>query len=393
MTVNFRCARCGQAVSSEAAPATMTRCPHCGARTEVPASLASLPRPIVSPDLRPTGPAFSTASAGAAAVAVSDDPVMGTMSRLMPYVISVFLHAGVLVILAFITVVVLGQAPDKAVAVPVFTVSKDPGKLPDRPPGQPTTKDPLKRVEQQFQSPRHDRTITDPVTSSPRQVQVIGVGGPPSGPPGPLRIGPPDTGPPTFIGISTGKRGGYPHAIVYVLDRSGSMLDTFDDVRGELVRSLGTLGPGHDFHVIFFAAGAPMENPPRRMVPASDANRLQAWDYVKTIQPIGQTDVIPALRRAFAVLADVPDKKMVEVEKENGQVVKVSVDVQKVIYLLTDGEFSDNEMAVKETRRLNAGGRVQVHTILHRHRSPAAMKVLSEIAESNGGKFKFVEPE
>jgi len=159
------------------------------------------------------------------------------------------------------------------------------------------------------------------------------------------------------------------------VDRSGSMLDTFDEVRFEMLRSISRLSPGQTFHVIFFASGPPKENPPRRLVYGTSRYKLEAANYLKQIQPQGQTDPIPALERAFRVLQNTPNQKR-----------------GKLIYLLTDAEFPDNEKVLAAIRNLNGGKQVHVNTILHHHRSPGAMKVLRQIAADNGGRFKFVEP-
>ena len=55
---------------------------------------------------------------------------------------------------------------------------------------------------------------------------------------------------------------GRAHHVVYVIDRSGSMLDTLDQVKRELLRSISRLEDTQTFHVIFFGRGPPQEGPP-----------------------------------------------------------------------------------------------------------------------------------
>ena len=90
--------------------------------------------------------------------------------------------------------------------------------------------------------------------------------------------------------------------IVYVIDRSGSMLDTFDYVRRELAKSITALNAEQDFHVIFFAAGAPIENPPKKFVSATDDKKKEAVSFLSTVRPEGQSNPLPALTRAFDLL-------------------------------------------------------------------------------------------
>jgi len=164
--------------------------------------------------------------------------------------------------------------------------------------------------------------------------------------------------------------------IVYVVDRSGSMLSTFEEVRSEMLRSITRLHPSQTFHVIFFASGTPKENSPRRLVYANKAHKREAVQYLRTIQPQGQTDPVPALRRAFEVLRQTPNTRR-----------------GRLIYLLTDADFPDNEKVIQTVRSLNADKTVHINTILHHYRSESAMKVLTQIAEENGGRFKYVPAE
>ena len=91
------------------------------------------------------------------------------------------------------------------------------------------------------------------------------------------------------------------------------------------------------------------------------------------VPPHDQTDVIPALRRAFRVLRDAPAGR-------GG----------KVICLLTDGEFHNNGRVVETMRRMDVGHKVRIHTILHHYRSPGGVRVLRRIALDNAGRFRFV---
>ncbi|MFB3892994.1 MAG: VWA domain-containing protein [Phycisphaerae bacterium] len=161
--------------------------------------------------------------------------------------------------------------------------------------------------------------------------------------------------------------------IVFVIDRSGSMLDAFDYVRKEMLNSISRLKKDQDFHVIFYAAGIPQENPPQQLVLAIDDNKSAAADFLNTIRPEGQTNPLPAIKRAFEVLDKADPKK-----------------AGKIIYLLTDGVFPDNDAVIKLLKQLNAKKEVHVHTILYGDKSEDAQKVLKKIADDSGGKFRQV---
>jgi len=149
--------------------------------------------------------------------------------------------------------------------------------------------------------------------------------------------------------------------VVYVSDRSGSMTDSIDYVKFELKRSIGELDEGDEFHGLFFSSGAPVEMPTRRLVNATRRNKALAGEFIDRIVPEGETDPSKTIERAFAMRPD-------------------------VIYLLTDGEF--DRSIVDLTKRLNAGGKVTVHTIGFLYRG--GEEVLKQIAEQNNGHYVFV---
>jgi len=149
--------------------------------------------------------------------------------------------------------------------------------------------------------------------------------------------------------------------VVYLVDRSGSMTDSLEIVKYELKRSIGELGEESEFHVIFYSTGPGVEMPTRRLVHATERNKQMAFEFIDLVIAMGGTDPSQAIERAFAVKPD-------------------------LVYLLTDGEF---DRAVADlVKRRNADGRVKVCTIgfLYHPKDP----VLVDIAERNGGQYKFI---
>lgn len=164
---------------------------------------------------------------------------------------------------------------------------------------------------------------------------------------------------PEFFGLGGSVRGA--RRIVYVVDRSGSMLDTFVHVREELKRSIGALRRSQKFHVIFFNSGEPLENPPKRLVSAISAQKTAFFSFLDNVFPEGSTHPGRALRRALAVEPD-------------------------LIYFLTDGDFDAD--VVDKLDQWNADRRVRIFTIAFFDRSGADL--LERIAREHGGEFKFV---
>jgi uncharacterized protein with von Willebrand factor type A (vWA) domain len=152
-----------------------------------------------------------------------------------------------------------------------------------------------------------------------------------------------------------------PRGIVYVLDRSGSMTDGIGYVKFELKRSIGELGEEREFHVIFYSSGPPVEMPARRLVKATEANKQLAFKFIDGVIAEGETDPTEAIERAFAVKPD-------------------------IIYLLTDSEF--DRAIVDLVKRLNVDAKVTVYPIAFLCREGES--VLNDIADQNGGRYRFV---
>ena len=208
-------------------------------------------------------------------------------------------------------------------------------------------------------TPKRFDTLTEPVSAARPELSIVGIGSGggedfakyglrTSGGPGPK-----------FFGIGGRARGA--RRIVYVVDRSGSMMTTFDAVREEMKRSVSGLRRSQRFHVIFFNAGPLLENRPKKLVPATTSQQERLFEFLDTIQAEGATDPIPAMGRAFAVNPD-------------------------LIYFLTDGDF--DPLLEEKLRAWNRDKQVRIFTIAYV--SQAGRELLERIAREHNGEFKFV---
>ena len=159
--------------------------------------------------------------------------------------------------------------------------------------------------------------------------------------------------------------------VVYVVDRSGSMVEVFDVVRTEMLLSISRLGPTHQFHIILFSKGSPIEMSARALAWATTANKLAAAEMLEKVRAQGQTDPCPATIRAFSVLGAAPGRR-------------------KAVCLLTDGNFPDNAAMLALVRSLNVGKSVRIHTFLYGRRPPEAVKVMTAISTQSGGRYKYI---
>lgn len=186
-----------------------------------------------------------------------------------------------------------------------------------------------------------------------------------------------------FIGLQ-GRAG----KIVYVIDRSGSMLNSFPYLLSELNQSIDRLSPQQYFHVIFFdgftdeqlisarrrlgpkfdgesdfyRAGRFIETLPRKLVPAIQVYKEKTKHYLDLVEAEGQTDPVPAMKRAFELEPD-------------------------LIYFLTDGEF--NPVLLEHLARWNRDHKVRIFTLAFVFQGNT--RLLKQIAQDHGGKYRFVD--
>jgi len=154
---------------------------------------------------------------------------------------------------------------------------------------------------------------------------------------------------------------GNAYVVVYVVDRSGSMIDTIGPLKRELKRSLSELKPMQKFHVIFFSAGRPVEGPAGSVTWASDRNKRRYFEFIDGIGPEGKTDPQWAVKRALELDPD-------------------------LIYLLTDGMF--RQSIADRIIELAKARKVRINTIAYVLERGGYL--LREIAERTGGIYRFV---
>ncbi len=379
----------------------MVKCPYCRAKVQVPAGVASLPRPQVPGAADETGQVEPpTPLGGPAEQEVLDDgqdALMGVMAKVMPWVISAFFHAGVLVILAFIVIVMREQGVRAEIrGTPDLDVVE---RLTDRiNPGQSNPELEARSLEVTNQAAwsRRDSTIANTDTGeTEKQISIYGaLGDSASGRSAPFGLTPGGSGGPRtrFFGI---RKNAY--YIIYIVDNSGSMYRGFDEVRQEMLRSIGRLEPAQMFHVIFFSKGIGklQENPPKRLVTATEIFTRGAGKFLRETQAGGSgSSPIPALARAFELFKQLPDDRK-----------------GKLIYILTDGEFAGfegagavyeprtgetlrgNEAVVAWLRDHNKAARqVQVNPILYNFKGmQETVDSMRRIAKENRGDFKIIK--
>ncbi|HNO80192.1 MAG TPA: VWA domain-containing protein [Phycisphaerae bacterium] len=166
---------------------------------------------------------------------------------------------------------------------------------------------------------------------------------------------------PQFFGLGGEARSA--RRIIYVVDRSGSMIGVFDDLRKELKRSIDGLRKSQKYHVIFYSTDPPVEAPPSRLVNAIRASKSRTFDFIDQVTPEGMTQPIEAMRRAFRLKPD-------------------------LIYFLSDGDIPEAELLKENLAQWNRDESVRIFTISYV--SAAGRQLLEEIARMHNGQFRFV---
>jgi hypothetical protein len=184
----------------------------------------------------------------------------------------------------------------------------------------------------------------------------------PFGTPGGGGIGPKSK----FMGVSGNAR-----TVVFVCDASGSMINTFSSLKGELTKAVTRLKSVQGFNIIFFQdeKSAALD---QGLLFATPENKRKAISWLDTITTTGTTNPIPGIEQAFR-------------------------NKPQLIYLLTDADFPDNNAVKSAIQRLNTGKQTKINSIVFvsgdaaDETSQSFIDLMKTIAKDNGGVFSHVK--
>jgi hypothetical protein len=292
-----------------------------------------------------------------------------TVERLLPWGVSVLVH-GALVVLALVVVwrAVVDQPREEPV-VPVIAPYVERPQLESAPLSQMTA-------------------LTSPqwLEVEPTPVQLLGPTVPspdlptnPEDQPQRPEDGPPVPTPPSNPSGDFFETPANARSIVFVIDASGSLIDTLPFVIQELNDSLRDLSADQTYAVLFFRAGEVIEAPPAGMQPATATNVRDTIAWMRPDQhnvvASGPTTPLPAIRQALRYRPD-------------------------LMYILSDnitgyGQwFVEPDQLVSEIRQLDRDNRTVISTIQFLERDPLAATgqpaTLERIADMTGGTYTFI---
>jgi hypothetical protein len=160
--------------------------------------------------------------------------------------------------------------------------------------------------------------------------------------------------------------------IAYVCDASGSMLSKMPQLKDELNKAVTALEPVQAFNVIFFSD--PDIHPTilaDHLLMANPDNKVKFNTFIQGVNAAGSTDPIPGLEVAF---------------RQHPQ----------LIFLLTDGDFPDNDKVLKRVRELDKDKSVRLNTVVFTDPKDAdkgIVQLMQTLADEFGGQCRVVSPD
>lgn len=308
------------------------------------------------------------------------DEVSKTLLVLLPWSISILFHLAIILLAFFLGWVVMQDKEEEKFveAAPTLNVPPTPIKneIKSRKPS-----------ERQRPSPRPPQQPKVQVVSEIPIESVIAVMSP-TATANPL-TGQPGEG--KFFGAGGGGGGGaQPTEIAFVIDASGSLIDTFPFVIEELKRFIRSLERKQSFTVIFYTDDKVIEVPPRGLNRADSKRKQQVINWIDlstfNVVPKGSGNPVSAIQRALGYSP-------------------------QLVYLLSDnitgkGKYStDQRTLLNEIKRANKGN-TKITTIQFMYEDPLALvptgsgtlsgedeRTLKKISDQTGGEHRFVSAE
>jgi hypothetical protein len=300
------------------------------------------------------------------------EEVSSVLLSLLPWAVSFLFHAGLVLLAIFVVWSTTIKVQEEEVIIPIARLSPTPGTPRLQQATEKSTKlDKAQRRVTSRQSPT--KTISNVPSKVLSPTTLIGATTSVGGPMGATSVGSP-------LRTSMYGNGGNARHLTYVIDASGSLVDSLPFVIAELKRSITELSDKQSFTVIFFQGEDAIEVPPRGLKHATSENKQKviAWIDMDAghITPMGQSNPIKALKLALSYEPD-------------------------LMFLLSDNitGYGRYELFQKrlltEIEKANLG-KTKINTIQFLYPDPLGKIVglkptMELIAEKTGGLYKFVD--
>ena len=303
-----------------------------------------------------------------------DGEVGAVVADIMPWAMSILLHAGIVILAIIIIWTKLPQIEEEEPIIPIARLSEKPGA----PLNMKTTTTPQKSSSSKRNVTKSKKVNNKIATKVKADMSLIGVAGGAESKASPFgtSVG---TGGPFSAGFFGS--GGNAKRLAYVVDASGSLIDTLHFVVAELKRSINGLSEQQSFTVIFFQGETMVEAAGSRgLRPVTSENKVRTFDWMDpeagNIKAEGKAGdgALKAMRTALGYKP-------------------------QLMFLLSDnitghGQFEVSQAefcaAVKQANK----NKVKINTIQFLYPDPLTKigmrSTLERISKESGGMYKFV---
>lgn len=296
------------------------------------------------------------------------------LADLMPWLATMLVHFAVVLVAVIFVWVRLEKPPVEERIIPMTNCGMEPAKplvFRDyrKPEKRQPSGGPLTPVAMPVANPAETLLTKSPL--------VFGLNSGPSVVQGPFTSGPAGVGSGTIFVDPPSDVGSRGRSFVFVIDASGSMVDTLPFVVAELKRAVRTLTEQHTFAVLFYQGDTVIHALKPGMILANEANKRRLFDWLdgESLTPSGLSSPIKAI--------------------EQGLLLK-----PQVMFLLSDNitgsgryELHQGEL-LSRVKKANIGS-TKISTIQFLYpdpltKIPGMKPTLERISEQSGGIYKYL---
>lgn len=302
------------------------------------------------------------------------EEVGATMIAMMPWAISVLFHAGLVLLAIFIVWSTIVNVEEEEVIVPLVNLSATPGVPLEVTQRQKMKKESSSRKVSKVTKPEKTSLVKSRVDMKTTLIGVTGASGAKGTPFG------------ANIGVGSGFKtsffgsGGNARRIAFLVDASGSLIDTLPFVILELKRTIQKLSEKQAFTVIFFQGDSVIEVPPSGLKKATGETKTRVSEWIDpsqhNVHAGGKTNPLKAIQTALRYRP-------------------------QLLFILSDnitgsGQYQINQdRLITEIERANKS-KTKINTIQFLYPDPLSnvpgkRGTLELIAERTGGIYKFVD--
>ena len=307
--------------------------------------------------------------------ASASNDIHDVMINFMPWIISLLVHAGIVLLTLFLVWSTIEHGKQENTIIPIAELSKRPNAPLQV---QKSNKVSTPTKTQQRRTTQVTRQ-TQSLLTSKVNTKMIGVIGSPQANNSPFEqiMRAAGSGEPQFFGTGGGGNVG---SIAYVIDASGSLIDTLPFVLTELKRSILQLDQSQKFTVIFFQANLAIEvrSPRRGLRRATPKNKQLVIDWLDNsseVVPKGGSNPIKAIKLALQYRPD-------------------------LIFILSDNITGTDKYEVDQRHLLDEimkanTAHTKINTIQFIYRDKLEQyglePTLDLISQQNAGRYKFLD--